>query len=309
MRNSIVVGLVATLLYGTASGQIFRLNADGFGRIDSFTTSGTKINSFASGNLTDARTIALDGAGHLFATWENSNGDYFIAEYTTSGALINRMLVSDSGEPFSSPWGLACDGNGGLYVANVNGYVSKYTTAGALVNRSFISGLSAPGLLTCDNNGHIFVATWPGLHGSVGEYTTDGATINSTLITSSDYIEGIATDNDGHLFVGYRAGTIAEYSTSGEVINPALITGLNSPNGGLRSIACDGNGHLFTLDGGGTIGEYTTSGEVINQSFIPRQIGDSGLFLAVTTVPEPTSFAFLLVGAVSIVTLRRGLTK
>jgi hypothetical protein len=304
MRNTIVVALAATLLYGTASGQIFRVGSY-FGPIDSFTASGTKINTFAS-NLTDPRTIALDGAGHLFVDWESSNGDQMISEYTTSGTLINRSFVSESVS--AHLWGMACDGNGGLYVAYVDGYISKYTTAGALVNRSFISGLNAPGLLTCDNNGRIFVATWAGLsHGSVGEYTTDGTTINSTLFTTSDYIRGIATDNSGHLFVGYGAGTVAEYSTSGEVINPALITGLNSPGGGLYSIACDGNGHLFTLNHDGTIAEYTTSGEIIN--LIPRQYLDTGECLAVTMVPEPSSFAFFVVGAVSIVALRRRLTK
>src|SRR6266850_4140451 len=114
MKNSIAVALAATLLCGTASGQIFRLRAGGFGPIDSFTTSGTPINTFAS-SLRDPTTIALDGAGHLFTLTADHSGVYSIAEYTTSGTIVNSSLVSGLIDPF----GLACDGNGGLYVAIV----------------------------------------------------------------------------------------------------------------------------------------------------------------------------------------------
>jgi hypothetical protein len=103
------------------------------------------------------------------------------------------------------------------------------------VNASLISGLSAPISVTCDGNGHLYVANFGS--GTIGEYTTSGAVINASLISGLNRPRFIQLDGNGDLFVvsddinnSYN-GTIGEYSTSGATINASLITGLPGLNG------------------------------------------------------------------------------
>jgi hypothetical protein len=112
------------------------------------------VTMHGGGGPTDGKILGLGGAPSVFATGLNnphglatdSQGDIFvanngngtIAEYTSSGQLLNSALISG----LNNPVGLAIDGEGDLFVGCGNGTVGEFTTSGQTVNTNLISGLS-----------------------------------------------------------------------------------------------------------------------------------------------------------------------
>jgi hypothetical protein len=154
--------------------------------VGKYTAAGSTIDSMLinplGGPIPD---MALSG-DNLFLTLVDART---IAEYTTSGALVNRNLISG----LSFPQAVAISGDR-LFVLNLDadvspspGTVSEYTLSGALVNPTLITGLvNAPTDIAVSgdnlfvlNGGNIF----EGIPGSIGKYTLSGETINATLVS------------------------------------------------------------------------------------------------------------------------------
>lgn len=170
-----------------AYGHIFIVAADGI--VGEYTTSGSTINaSLITGLNTSDGGVALDGKGDIFVQHEPyPQNTLTIGEWTTNGVAINSQLISGDGNS-----GIACDGNGHLFIlnGNLNG-VAEYTTSGSTVNASLITGLTDAFGLALDGDGHIFVAYSVGAAGYVGEYTTAGAAVNATLISGLHSPDGL----------------------------------------------------------------------------------------------------------------------
>jgi hypothetical protein len=299
--KNVLAALIATLMLGSASGQIFLSGGLGPGFLRGYGNDGTP--GFSNYSLTEPRGLAVDDDGHLFVITRRHGppDDYLIGEFTTSGQVVNSSLISG----LSQPYGITLDGSGNMYIADMYGTIGKYTTSGATVNSSLITGLGISMAIANDNAGHLFIVNSSPTNGptSICEYTTSGTLLNPALISSSDIGGPIALDGMGHIFVAHSGGSIAEYSTSGETINSSLITGLNDLTEGL---ACDGDGHLFVLNRLGVVGEYSTDGDPINPELIPFRLfnGDPFIGIAVMQVPEPSLFAIASLGASLFVVFR-----
>ena len=63
-----------------------------------------------------------------------------IAEYTTSGAVVNPTLISG----LANPDGIDFSGSNLFVANNAFGTIGEYTTSGASINPSLISGLGHP---------------------------------------------------------------------------------------------------------------------------------------------------------------------
>jgi hypothetical protein len=222
-----------------------------------------------------------------------------IAEYTTSGALVNPTLISG----LTSPGGITLSGDK-LFVANLDTgsdtwTIREYTTSGVLVNRSLISGLNGSYALAV-SGGFLYVVT--GYVDSdaekIGKYTTSGATVNATLIGQLGGVGGIAVRGN-NLFVSEIG--VDEYTTSGSIVKPGLVSGLPFSTGAAIStgIALSGDNLFlgsFNFDTQtGTIGEYTTSGATVNATlisgpfpFFPGDLAVSGGDLFVTNFDAGT---------------------
>ena len=101
--------------------------------------------------------------------------DEWIAEYTTSGATVNPLLVTAG---LNVPEGIAVSGSD-VFVANYGtGTIGEYTTSGATVNASLITGLNGAYALAVSGS-NLFVTSGFGLTATIGEYTTSGATVNA----------------------------------------------------------------------------------------------------------------------------------
>ena len=95
-------------------------------------------------------------------------------------------------------------------------------------------------------------------------------------------------------------GTIGEYTTDGATVNPALLSG--STFGG--PIAVSGS-DLFVVEGG-TLGglpfiaQYTTDGATVNPVLISGLPAPTGIAIAPTVVPEPSSFLLVVSGGLAM---------
>jgi hypothetical protein len=69
-----------------------------------------------------------------------NHGNGTISEYTTSGVLVNPMLVKG----LHGPEGIAVSGEDLFVVNHGNGTISEYTTSGVLVNPMLVKGLHGP---------------------------------------------------------------------------------------------------------------------------------------------------------------------
>src|SRR5437879_3107006 len=103
------------------------------------------------------------------------------------------------------------------------GKILKFTWDG--VRSTFASGLSAPGALTFDMAGNVFVAAGGG---QILKFTPDG--VQSTFASGLDFPIDLAFDSTGNLFVAdYGSGNIYKFTPSG--LRTTFVSGLSWPEG------------------------------------------------------------------------------
>ena len=272
--------------------------------IGAYTLSGAAINTSLLADQGGALTVS---GGDLFIPTSNGDG---VAEYTTSGALVNPALVAGL-NPVAA---LAVSG-GDLFVATspggTQGTVGVYNaTTGAPINVSLATGLFEPTAIAV-SDGDLFVLS-EAVHGSgiISEYNVGtGAVVNPALITGVGQFALATSGSD--LFVSslfpFEAG-IGEYTTSGATVNASLIShsGLGLPSG----IAIYGN-DLFVVNNGtngsdfpelpASVAEYTTSGATVNADLIDGIDQPTGI--AIVT-PEPSALLLLAIGAAALAAWR-----
>jgi len=205
------------------------------------------------------------------------SGDIFIitrdndavAEYTTSGTLVDTTLVSTSGNP---SW-IANSGSDLFVIDNGGLGVGEYTTSGGTVNASLISSLDNPeGLAATDSD--LFIPS--AINGTILEYTTSGSLVSNSLVSGLEEPDAIAVSGSTIFVANSDSDTIGAYTTSGTTINATLISGLNDPT----ALAVSGS-DLFVMNySTGTIAEYTTSGVLVSASLITGLAGTAGMAIS-----------------------------
>jgi Abnormal spindle-like microcephaly-assoc'd, ASPM-SPD-2-Hydin/NHL repeat len=159
-----------------------------FGQGGSFTSASCNVTSTS---LCSPYAVALDGNGHLYVA---DTGNNRVLEYNTplsnttanavigqSGNFNSNTCVGGGPSIFCSPYGVATDGAGDLYVADYNNnVVLEYNTpliSGASANRFYgnngplsANSLSNPAGVAVDSNGNLYVADYG--NNRVLEYNT-----------------------------------------------------------------------------------------------------------------------------------------
>lgn len=168
---------------------------------------------------------------------------------TGTGPQVNFLpgVTRTVATGFSSPQGIAVDGNGNVYVAHAtNNSIEEIQAAGG-APRTIGSGFTAPDGIAVDGAGDIFVADL--LANEVYEVVAVGGTIpGAPVIRSLGSFSGplgIAVDSHGNVFVGAYSGhqlqeIVAATGTTRTLESGSFFDPL--------AVAVDASGDVFVVD-------------------------------------------------------------
>jgi sugar lactone lactonase YvrE len=238
---------------------------------------------FATG-LTDARALAFDSSGNLFAA-DYPNGNIY--KFTPDGTRTTFA----SGLIY--PGALAFNSTGDLFVAsgqNLFVNISELSPDGVQISVTSwkIATIKA---LAFDATGDLFVGELGGPNNIV-KITPDG--VQSTFVSLLQSA-AFAFDNAGNLYVGTFDGRVGGPVTNSIIkitadgTQSTFATGL----GQIGGLAFNSAGNLFEADSlSGNIFEFTPDGQ---QTLFASGLTDP-IGLAFQPVPEPSVFGLLVVG-------------
>jgi hypothetical protein len=191
-----------TYLYvGDGAGQIYRYSVDG--------GAATPISPGGFGNL---RALLFQDDTHLLvaATFNNT-----LKRYTLSGATATLDTTfganNDGSVSLSTPWGLAADAAGNIYVSCFDGTtIAKLSSNGTVLNANFITGLSNPAQIAVVGGGLPITPPANGAYaaGQTLSFTANfnkivtvtgtpqlGLTLGGGATDYADYVSGSGTSN------------------------------------------------------------------------------------------------------------------
>jgi DNA-binding beta-propeller fold protein YncE len=218
--------------------------------------------------LNDPQNLAIDARGYVFAT--NFNGNTFSQLDSNGGTVINNGLSSDG----SSPYGLAFDASGNLWMANEgNNNVTEYSpgyssgSEGIGVFKSPPDGYTNSGYfnqplgLAIDASGHVWVAAYSG-GDYISELSSNGNPVARPIYSGGGLASpyGIAIDPSGNVWVANFGSRLSEFNSSGTSIS----TSSGYTGGGLNQpwhLAIDSVGNVWVPNSGGTsVSEFSNAG-------------------------------------------------
>jgi len=172
-------------------------------------------------------------------------------------AMTFNVGASITGGTLSSPYGIATDPSGNVYVTNSgNGTINKYTAAG-VYSSVFATGLTTPVGIVFDASGNAYVID----RGTNDVYKITPGGVRTVLISGITNLRGIAISAAGNLYGTRNPGNqIAEYTTAGALVTTFPSTYTTAPSG----IAVSSSGNVYVLDhSDNNIVEFTTSGAYV----------------------------------------------
>ena len=214
-------------------------------------------------------------AGALTASAQpNYSSPYNVSTYA-GGGEANQGYLDGTGTAaeFNTPYGVAVDTNGNVYVADSANYViRKIASGGAVTTLAGHAGVPGTGDgtgtaaqfgsirgIALDGSGNLFVTDFT--HGTVRKVVIASGAVTTFVPASAGLNEpaGIAVDGSGTVYVADSLNYVVRRITpggtvgilAGSVGNAAWVDGsgtsaqFNFPTG----LAADGNGNLYVTDG------------------------------------------------------------
>jgi streptogramin lyase len=247
--SSGTLGVLPIMTQGT-TGQDFANAGTGNCQYGSFFFSGV----LCTLDVTFKPGLAGDRNGA--ALLRNSNGLTLATGYLHGVGYASQVQYVDASQkvvPFvssgqSSPYGVAVDGRGDVFIAdsNNNRVLKEYLAGSTYTETTVGSGLQSPTALAVDAAGNLFIADTSNNRVVKETLTLSGYTqsvIGSGL--SSPY--GVATGADGAVYISDTLNNrvLKETPSGGTYVQSVMpIVGMKSPYG----IAVDGKGDVFVSD-------------------------------------------------------------
>jgi streptogramin lyase len=195
------------------------------------------------------RDIAVDNQGYVYV----ADGSY-VKKFSDTGAYQTQWSIT------GSAWGIAVDGNGNIFVSDMQNHcIKKFSSDGTLINQwgSYGSGNlqfgdNGPRGLDIDSSGNIYVAD-NGNHRIVKVDSTGGF-VTQWLVNSGSnvgYPEGVAVDNNGHVFVTagmtsnqmWAGAEFVKFSDSGSLMSSVGC----GANYNMEGVTCDSQGNVYVV--------------------------------------------------------------
>ncbi len=276
--------------------------------------------------------VATDSAGNVYVA---DTGNHTIRKITPAGVvstLAGTAGVSGSTDAtgaaasFQSPYGVAVDNAGNVYVADFgNSTIRKITPAGAVSTLAGTAGVfgsadaigaaasfQSPTGVATDSAGNVYVAD-TGNH-TIRKITPAGAV--STLAgtagvrghadgigaaASFRYPDGVATDSAGKVYVADTGNyTIRKITSAGAVSTLAGTAGVGHADGAGAAasfqspygVAADNAGNVYMADfGNSTIRKITPAGAVSTLAGTTGVFGSADAIGAAASFQSPTGVA------------------
>jgi sugar lactone lactonase YvrE len=179
------------------------------------------------------------------------------------------MAVNFSGGGLNLPQGIAVDGAGSVWVANLgNNSLTKLSNLGAILSGTSGytgGGINLPNGIAIDQAGNAWVANGGG---SVTEISNTGTFLSGASGYTAGVLSqpnGIAIDGSGNAWVtNFGSNSVTKLSATGAALSPGLGYtggGLNHPIG----IAIDGAGNAWVANqSGNSVTKLSSSGSVLS---------------------------------------------
>ncbi|SHN31237.1 NHL repeat-containing protein [Mucilaginibacter sp. OK098] len=251
-------------------------------------TAGYADASGLSAQFNNPQGITVDASGKIYLSDSYNNRIRTVTAAGLASTLAGNGTIgynegSALSAEFYGPNGIAVDGQGNVYIADLGNNVIRKITAGGIVSTfagngtaGFVNGTGTssefnnPAGIAIDASGNIYVAD----HGnnairkitSAGVVTTlagfkTGGYINATGTAAAfDNPNGVAVDATGNVYVADQGNSAIRKITSAGVVTtiaggPTQTDLINYPAG----IALDAQGNIYIADEGGRIMECTTT--------------------------------------------------
>ena len=254
--------------------------------------SGTADGTGAAARLNNPAGIAVDAAGNLFVA---DTGNSTIRKITPTGAVstfAGNPASSGSADGvgsaarFDTPWALATDGAGNVYVADSTANTIRRITSGAVVT-TLASGLNGPAGVATDTDGNVYVAdsqnhlirritpagvvsTFAGATGVPG--AADGAATATARFSGPAGIAVLGNAANAVVYVAdtgnstirrIAAGSVTTLAGTAQTFGSADATGPAASFLFPSSLAVDGAGQVYAADTGNHTIRKLTSGGVV----------------------------------------------
>ena len=276
----------ASYVYTSLGDTVYRIDQSGNSSV------------LATGLLGGASGLALSTSGELYV--KSTDTILRIATNGTVTTFVQDALLNSGGA-------LAFDSVGNLYAANSSSTnVVKITPAGAVSiyapSTLFGNNVHHMAGLAFDNLNNLYVSTWDDR--SVLKIEPNGSSsvfYHDALAVTA----GLAFDNLGNLFVAnYVGASVVKITAEGVASLFASGNGLEGPWG----LAADQDNNLYSANypaaGNNAVLEIDSIGNV--STYASGVGGNGGGLTYVATVPEPSTYALLLLsGVASLWALKR----
>jgi len=238
-----------------------------------------------STTVTFAPTVA--GTRYGAVKLQNNSGTTFATAYLTGTGVAPQATFEAFGQPStqkivpyssageSSPYAIAVDATGNVYIADSNNNrILKETLSGGAYTESEIgSGLSSPSQMAVDGRGNVYIADAG--NGRVVKESLDAGVYTQTVLnTGYSSPNGVAVDANGNVYVSDTLNDrVLKLTLTGNSYTQTVL-----PTSGLSTVfglAVDGAGNVYIADtGNNRILKETLSGTSYTQSVILSGLND-----------------------------------
>lgn len=191
----------------------------------------------------------------------DSSGNLYVANSAagTISMITSLGVVSQYATGLSGPIGLAFDAEGNLYAANSGNNTVSKITGGVV--STFASGFNKPTGLAFDTSGNLYVANSNG--GGVISMVTPGGAVSTYATVNSNSVNGLAFDNLDNLYIAsYNNNSIIMVAPDGT--QSTYATGLSGPyallwNNGNLYVTCYGTQTVDEVAPGGFVSTFAVN--------------------------------------------------